>query len=315
MGKNISIICRNKQHARLAIISAPEELCKAMQRRPIRLDARGHQMPKMEPDTLWGFARDISAESLRALVRAIRSKKRLAAPVSLGSNSLHQCSVCGKNPEVVTDGIEFYAKAPCPHPNGIRLLFELNVPSGVMVVANDLRPHFDTKDSYDINTVFGCVQKTKAMAKIGCAHAYVGNTCPGMYRTGKDRFTIAASGFKDDNEIGPDGELVASIVTDLWWYSIVDADDYDRRDCTDKYAVERVEVRPGVYRFTHFAHLKTWKEETDRPTIYTNIRWVRKPDPTVKPLAGKQLLTSLREELGEKSQWVAYVIALARSLN
>lgn len=161
----------------------------------------------------------------------------------------------------------------------VSVTFELNVPSGVMVVANDLRPDFDFCGDYDVNTAIGCVKTTKAMEAIGCAHAFVGNSCPSMYRTGENTFIIASTGYdkEADKNIEPMGVRVASIVTDLWWYSIVDADEFQRRGCQGQYDVDRVHVKPGVYRFTHFQHLD--HDKGDEPFTYTLIEWVRLPEP------------------------------------
>ena len=170
-------------------------------------------------------------------------------------------------------------KNTCPYPNGIPLTFELNVPSGIMIVANDLRPHFDFVGDYDVNTAMGCVKTTKAMEAIGCAYAFVGNSCPGMYKTGENTFTISCGGYdeKTEEDIEPEGVRVAGIITDLWWYAIVDVDEFERRGCEGQRGIDRVQVEPGVYRFTHFQHLD--HDENDQPFIYTLIEWVRPPEP------------------------------------
>jgi hypothetical protein len=74
---------------------------------------------------------------------------------------------------------------------------------------------------------------------------------------------------------------VASVCTDLWWYSIVDHDDFVRRkvDLNESY-YDVVKCKPGVYRFKHLFH--TCNDEDYRnPQIYTEIEWVREPDPVV----------------------------------
>ncbi len=164
------------------------------------------------------------------------------------------------------------------------LAWELNIPSGVMVVANDLRPQFDFFGDFDIGTQKGLAQTTLAMAEIGCSYAFVGNTCPGVYKIGYHAYTIASSHWCEDTEKEtlPDGEQVASITTDLWWYSIVDKDEFLRRFPESKLkGVDLVSVKPGVYRFEHYMLLRRDFHiyENPAPFVFTRIEWVRPSDP------------------------------------
>ena len=244
----------------------------------VNFDANGHKMSAPDHALITEMSH-LGESVLQALLKAIKSQVPLADSITIEGNCLNTCFACGEEPDFETDGIMIRPKTPCSYPNGIPLTFELNIPSGVMVVANDLRGHFDFEGDYDINTRIGCVRTTKAMEKIGCAYAFVGNSCPSIYKTGEDIFTISSGGYnkKTDEDIEPEGVHVASIITDLWWYSIVDADEFERRGCEGQYAVDRVQVKPGVYRFTHFQHLD--HSENDEPFTYTLIEWVRSPEP------------------------------------
>jgi len=150
--------------------------------------------------------------------------------------------------------------------------FELNVPSGVMVVGNDFRDHFNFLGDFNTDEIDGRVKTTEAMAEVGCAHAFVGNSCPGMYLVGENEFVIASV-----MEGKEPGVKVASICTDLWWYSIVDKDEFLRRGFVGMYAdAQEVSVRPGVYRFAH----NLWRaEEENDVEVFSTIQWVREPDP------------------------------------
>ncbi len=193
------------------------------------------------------------------------------------------------------------------------LTFELNVPSGTLVVGNDLRPYFDILGSYDICTPEGTVQTTKAMEQIGCAHAFVGNSCPGVYKVGPNQFTITSGGMGPRGGfVKPRGQHVATIVTDLWWYTIVDGDEYKRRlshpwlytlDWSghanrvnkDTFEVTRIKVRPGVYTFTHFSRSSVLgthnrSDLTSRPKIYSRFKWTREPDPARDYMGERQRL-------------------------
>lgn len=186
--------------------------------------------------------------------------------------------------------------APCKFPDGLPPNeWELNVPSGKLVVANDLRELFPLAedDDFDVNTNLGCRQTASAYAAIGMSHAFVGNTCPGVYRCKDGTYKIANEPSEDrwDDEkkeyvpIDPkpefDGERVAGICTDLWWYSICDHEEFKRRCKRFKqrkrdFSIEIVDVEPGVYRFRH-----NDREDDGGPdeTIYTKFERVRPPDP------------------------------------
>ena len=152
-------------------------------------------------------------------------------------------------------------------------IFELNVPSGAMVVGNDFRGHFRILGGFNVNEPKGKRKITKAMASVGCAYGFVGNSFPGVYQTKPNTFIIAGSG----EEGPPPGAEVASICTDLRWYSVVDHDEFKRRGCERKYRdAQLVLTKPGVYRFTHY---NTRFAGYKKPHIYAKIEWVRKPDP------------------------------------
>ena len=221
-----------------------------------------------------------SVSKLENMLRIVTGEAEGETLITSGSYST-QCYVCGERVAIVSREKKLFAQTPCRYSDGIPLEFELNVPSGKIVVANDLRPAFSIFGDYDVNTTMGCVQTTKAMEKIGCAHAFVGNTCPGMYHVGENRYIIASGGhdWRKDIQIDPPGEHVAGIITDLWWYSIADYDEYRRRVPDEKqHDFDLVQVKPGVYRFKHLRHLRSFKENIKKPCVYTEIEWVRPPD-------------------------------------
>ena len=177
------------------------------------------------------------------------------------------------------------------------------MPSGKLVVANDLRQLFPLPeaDSFDINTTRGCSQTALAYAANGMSHAFVGNTCPGVYKCEDGTFKIANEPSNDEyNEkkkkwvlIEPapkfDGERVAGICTDLWWFSICDHGEFTRRlkhfkQKAKDFRVEIVNVKPGVYRFRHDEEARS--QEGPEESVYTRFEWVREPDP-IKDLLGR----------------------------
>lgn len=217
-------------------------------------------------------------DQLQRLKEAIIANQPLAIPFLLPGDGLVKCYYCAQEIDMLFDGQNIKLAKACPYPNGIPLVFELSIPSGIMVVANDLRPAFDEdgeENRPNINYEIGCVERTLAMAAIGCAYAYVGNSCPSVYRLNEGELIIA-SGYDCE------GEKVAHIITDLWWYSIVDGDEFERRGCSeqDYGPLKKVSVKPGVYQFTHLIHLKNF-DRSKNPRIFTRIKWLRPPDPVI----------------------------------
>lgn len=243
-----------------------------------------------------------------AVVRAAESGTPLDRwiPVdttSLGLSGLRTCSYCGEEGFTLeANGVTLRLTGePCKFSNGLPLTeWELNVPSGKIVVANDLRKLFPLPEDedFDINTTMGCRQTALAYAANGVAHAFVGNTSPSVFKCGEGLFKIAnkPSDEKWDGKkyvkIKPalnfEGEQVAGICTDLWWYSICDHAEFQQRCKRFKqkakdFNIEIVDLKPGVYRFRHDEEARG--HEGPEECVYTRFEWVREPDPVQDFLA------------------------------
>lgn len=206
------------------------------------------------------------------------------------------CSFCGlEDFYLETNGIEVrLAPDSCPFEAGLPPTeWELNVPSGKLVVANDLRQIFPLPEVeyFNFNTAYGCKQTALAYAQHGMSHAFVGNTCPAVYQLEKGSYKIANAPSTDmwdgkkyvDIDPPPpfDGKRVAGICTDLWWYSICDQAEFKRR-CKRfgvkqaEFNVKVIHVKPGVYRFRHNDFVD---QGGPGEVVYTQFEWVREPDP------------------------------------
>lgn len=165
--------------------------------------------------------------------------------------------------------------------NGITTVITLAVPSGKLVVADDLRPVYDWlhDEVDDYNSPRGQAQATEAMARRGCAYGWVGNSCPGLYQTGKGTYVIASPSYSFDlgDEVLPaNWKLLASIITDLWAYSIADLADFELKSGNLKslsWSVTSVDVNPGTYEFTHHTGEKNFNHDADT-VIFADIRRV-----------------------------------------
>jgi hypothetical protein len=150
-----------------------------------------------------------------------------------------------------------------------KIVFELNVPSGIMIFSDGL-PGFCYPGQYDINTNEGTIKAMLKMASIGCAEGYVGNSCPNVFQADGKNLMVAGKLPK-----GYRGNYVRvdQIVTDYWWYAFADLEEFKRRTDANPDQFRQVKVTPGVYRFVH-----TLPGKRD-PAVYATITWVREPDP------------------------------------
>jgi len=244
---------------------------------------------------LWGF---MQVPQLQKFADAIEAGVELEEPISLASLSLrHECTFCGAVFSLAFNGKGFVAfNEACPYPDGLITEYELNVPSGKIVVDDDLRQWFPVDEDYNVNAMIGCHLSSLAAAKVGMAYGFVGNTSPEVYRNGEDKFVIGSyredlwDREKNEDYPNPDPcpweEPVASICTDLWWYSIADYDEFVRRvahhtpDRTVKEIIEHwtvhvVDVKPGVYKFRQEQGVNR-----DAGIVeFATFEWVREPDP------------------------------------
>lgn len=244
---------------------------------------------------------------IQSIARAI--SYQLRGYPELGKTLL-DCSHCGQKIEAKLVKGKVKLTKKCKYPNGYPAYeFELNVPSGKMVVGNDFRGLFPVVGTYYINNIIGCAKTTQQYAKAGLAHAFVGNTCPGLFKVNDKSFVIGVQG--RNNPI-KGAKRVAGVCTDLWWYSIADYDEYVKRTGEKPEDVQYVDVvkcEPGVYKFKHQYHLVQDKY----PAIYTYVNWV-KPAQKVKDYLSKYTSLNYTAEqiiAQEVATWSKNAIAAA----
>lgn len=210
---------------------------------------------------------------------------------------MERCPYCDARLKVQVRGDEAFLNPRCTNPSGLSTAtFELNVPSGKLVIANDLRPLFPVLKDHDVNGVQGSLLTTLEYASQSMAHGFVGNSCPGVYQMGDGKantFKVASLALPEHWDSARQryvhmkrksrwrGKRVASICTDLWWYSIADVCECARRAerlgrKLSDFQVEIVDVKPGVYKFVHDCRADKDKPGVD--TIYATFQWVRRPD-------------------------------------
>ena len=214
--------------------------------------------------------------------------KQTVSGINYGGRLIHslsaaaRCAVCSVWADGrIVEGTFLACPTPCPYPNGITTTIDLNVPSGEIVVADDLRPIYNGFGDEDYNTSLGQHQVIEAFAAQGCAFGPVGNTCPGLYRTGPDTYVIASPRYDEEkgDVVLPDGwTWLAGIVTDLFAYSIADYVDFVTKGGSTKDGdISIVEVGAGTYRFAHHTGEQEFDRDAEGDVIFADIeRIVRK---------------------------------------
>lgn len=193
-------------------------------------------------------------------------------------NGSYSCRWCDAYPSWSYDGEKLTAKTECPFPQGVKTTFTLTVTSGRIIVDDTLDNVFDVplpnKPGY--NSVAGQSLYCRLMAEAGCAYGPVGNTSPDLVRTGPDTYVIVSH---DDEAPNGDptrfeGEVLATICTDLHAYSIADFDAWVAQggDPDNLPALSTViEVPNGVYEFEHHTTRADFDDET-LPTVFASIK-------------------------------------------
>jgi hypothetical protein len=175
--------------------------------------------------------------------------------VNLGSS----CGTCGKHLQFERTGDDAVRIIgdTCKFVDGVTTVTEIDILSGRMIIDDDLRPHYDADmDDLNYNSAAGQAEYVKRMAAVGCGYGPVGNSCPSVFRRPDGSYAIANLEYDEetDEPVLPEGWVsVASICTDLWAYSIADADDYVSKGgvLDDIWTKTVVETEPGRYRFTY----------------------------------------------------------------
>ena len=194
-----------------------------------------------------------------------------------------RCGWCGVLRDLKIDGDTVRPPEPCPIPDGVTTVTRLAVPSGKIVVYDDLREFYTLpgkeEDYADYNTALGQHQVVEAYATVGLAYGPVSNTCPGLYRTGEDTYTFASPDYDEDkgDRVLPDGWThLAWVVTDLWAYCVADLDDFRSKGGvldTNRYnGPEVVDVRPGTYEVTPHTGEKDFDHYADGTVIFADIK-------------------------------------------
>ncbi|MEV4078721.1 hypothetical protein AB0J43_00315 [Nonomuraea fuscirosea] len=189
----------------------------------------------------------------------------------------HRCAFCDRWPTFDISEAVVAVQDPCPYPDGITTTITFNVPSGKLLVTDDLRPIYDWNDKKfaSYNSAIGKAQAIKAMAAIGCAFGPASDRGINLYRTTPDTYIIATPSYDDDdNPSIPENTRLASICTDLWAYSMVDyqawktrGGDPEKLDWSDTV----VDIPPGTYQVVHHSGERDFEWDVAETVIWAHM--------------------------------------------
>lgn len=209
---------------------------------------------------------------------------RIDDQVILADRCSYRCAWCNAWKSFQVTDTKVFQPEPCPVPDGATSVVDIDFPSGKIVVFDDLRRYFDVvgEEVEGYGSVLGDVRMMEAYAAQGLAWGHVGNSCPGMYRTGEGAYVIASPEYDDDkgDNVLPEGwTYVAGIITNTWAYSITDYDNHLARggslDTGQGTGPDVVEIPPGTYRFTHHTGEKGFDHYADGTVIFAHIERVK----------------------------------------
>jgi len=152
--------------------------------------------------------------------------------------------------------------------------------SGKIIVENDLRSYFENEaDNFNVNCTQGIIDTMQYYADQGMLHGFVGNSCPTLYISKKHGEIIIGCDYDyntDEPKLPDDSyKSLASVCTDLWWYSIVDLETFQRNNPdVDVSNFKIVDVPAGVWELSHKYGISSTGYHEDLPyaTIKTNMR-------------------------------------------
>lgn len=245
----------------------------------------------------------VDPEAWPNLNESMKTGKPTANPIPL-SGGLIDCPVCGKRLKFLTDGQRVWAEEKCKYAGGMPVYgYEIDIPSGKIVFANDLRREYPVCDNFYVNHETEIRRCSKEYAKVGLLHFFVGNTCPSINKVSDKELLVGRDGCSEDRQVyvcqdrkyhtlsfkeykkaKMPGRRVGWICTDLWWFSAADYNDLKGRLKFKKLenlaGFRVVKVQPGRYRCSY--DYRKWRklEDSDpleaakRPNVYCTIKRV-----------------------------------------
>ena len=251
----------------------------------------GSELELVDPDIVDLRGHDVHVNSKVTIFEPTQDFLSDSAPqMAMGLGS--ECANCGVYVSgwvsKTETGYVLCTVNECEVPNGVDVFTsQVSFPSGRIAFGDDLRYAVgdlgsDVVESY--NAAVGRYKVYQAYADKNIAYGFTSNTSPNVYldtETGDIHVANPAfDDFDEDFKGAPETwELLGSICTDLWAYTIMDADDFaatgaEVKDYGWMKKPEFAEVPAGTYEVTHYSDLKGFDFWSSDLTIYATLRKV-----------------------------------------
>lgn len=201
------------------------------------------------------------------------------------------CTSCGVelkwrvvNPEASEGEFHLSVNSSCEYPNPGAYQIKLSVPSGKIVFADNLWAYGVPQAPVDYeapsySTPGGRKFYAESLEKEGIAYGAVLNTSPEVLleeATGSIKIATREYDEPKDEFVMPAGHRrIGDIDTDLWAYCFMDYEDFLSRggSHTEEDWIFPVDVKPGVYTFTHYADTPGFDHEADGFVLFAEATY------------------------------------------
>ncbi|MFJ2662624.1 hypothetical protein [Arthrobacter koreensis] len=162
---------------------------------------------------------------------------------------------------------------------------EINVPSGRLIVADDLRsvPLFDIDTPYDRRGHMDLDALAEMQARdTNAAYVFVSNSCPSVVRKERGVLEVVTPdwGNEDEPALALGETVVAEICTDLWATMMTDYQHWLDNGgpqidiSSDDGRFTLIDVPPGRYRWTMFAHVPGFEFHGEGRSTYARLELI-----------------------------------------
>lgn len=255
-----------------------------------------------------------SDKAIYSLEKIINNEESIEIPL-FKANSLNSCRHCDQEHIFYFNGNKIWIKEDCLDDSPFTV--SIPVPSGKLVIANDLREYFSSPDA-NVNTFSGLKFETEEYSKEYMFFSNVGNTSPSFAfkesnKNNKDflefgnwQTEVYNSETKTFTDIDNyhSNNILGSVCTDLWWFCAIDYDILKEKykqlnklkefeDLIKKETV--IDVKKGWYDCTSFYPSNYKEYNYDNDFVFSNMVWAKEIEDSFKIEFTKDKLKTEKE--------------------
>lgn len=185
----------------------------------------------------------------------------------------------------MTRGPDFYAKLPMFNEDTV---VEISVPSGKLIVSDDLREpdRFQIEARLNPNYGLGLNALAQEFAeKANMAYGFVGNSCPSVARQADGTLLVLQGAYdeeEDETVFNEDEIVVAWICTDHWGAMMTDYQNWldNGGESVEKEGLHHdggttvFDVTPGKYRWTAYTHNDNFDLQAYGRVVYAKLELI-----------------------------------------